>query len=207
MDIWASLYMPKLDHFLCLFKRTHLQTPTQKVPFSVTDTWGQSFWLREFTLCLSTISQACRYRDNIIKHSNTKRLKRTRKYKSQSLKNLLLFFLVFLCPLMMWLIFLLGTFFLVFARGSTLNCRTLATQGGTARPEPCIFPFRYPGEIHCRCRQSQRDRSKSWCSVQVDEEGNHVGGKERWGNCDPRTCDHHPVCDTVGKLNRFNKIC
>ena len=43
----------------------------------------------------------------------------------------------------------------------------------------CVFPFNYNGTTFFDC--TSVDHDQAWCSTEVDEEGNLVGGQ--WGNC------------------------
>ncbi len=68
------------------------------------------------------------------------------------------------------------------------GCSTVPTQGGTAVPTECVFPFRFNGKEHGRCTGDTDEEGKLWCSVGVDKDGNHIKGKRLWGHCDPKTC-------------------
>ncbi len=85
------------------------------------------------------------------------------------------------------------------------GCHTVVTQGGTKKPEKCVFPFTFRGKRYEGCTTEHDPDKRSWCSVQVDEDGNHVSGKGHWGHCDQATCtDFEPTlglnktCHTVG---------
>ena len=54
---------------------------------------------------------------------------------------------------------------------------------------PCVFPFRFGGETHRGCTVLASPEEAPWCSVEVDGDGNHVGGKGLWGLCDCRYCN------------------
>ena len=60
---------------------------------------------------------------------------------------------------------------------SDSNC---ITKGGADSNSPCIFPFRWNETIHENCIW---DRNAAWCSTMVDNKGQHVAGKEKWGYC------------------------
>ncbi len=64
---------------------------------------------------------------------------------------------------------------------SSQRCETIPTSGGTRVPEPCVFPFIYRGALFREC--TDIDGDQKWCSVEVDKNRIHVGGKRRWGNC------------------------
>ena len=51
--------------------------------------------------------------------------------------------------------------------------------------ESCIFPFKYAGRTYDKCTTAGfgNDQLPSWCSLQVDEDGNHITGNE--GLCPP----------------------
>ncbi len=64
------------------------------------------------------------------------------------------------------------------------ECTTVS--GGTANA-PCVFPFTYRGVRYNGCILVDAGDGKPWCSVLVDENGNHVGGQGKWGHC-PQGC-------------------
>ena len=70
------------------------------------------------------------------------------------------------------------------------NCK--AKHGGQ-----CVFPFIYGGKSYDKCTTEGHDQP--WCSTKVDEEGNHIGGRGNWGNCN-ETCS---IID--GKYQILNK--
>ena len=47
----------------------------------------------------------------------------------------------------------------------------------------CVFPFGYQGKTYNGCTIADAPDNKKWCSVQVDENGNHIGGRGLWGHC------------------------
>ena len=55
-------------------------------------------------------------------------------------------------------------------------------KGSNNTEIPCIFPFRWNGKEYKSCVFR---KSGSWCSTQVDENGNHI--HPYYGNC-PRKC-------------------
>lgn len=68
------------------------------------------------------------------------------------------------------------------------QCTTIVTPGGTQTPEKCKFPFRYYGQEFQSCTTFGEKYKLEWCSVQVDNQGNHVKGQGRWGHCDKSLC-------------------
>jgi hypothetical protein len=81
---------------------------------------------------------------------------------------------------------------LVMAAGTgpttTVTCRTVSTPSGTSSPEPCVFPFRFDNVSFFECTPHLHSFMIKWCSVEVDDAGDHVSGRGRWGNCDPQGC-------------------
>ena len=64
------------------------------------------------------------------------------------------------------------------------DCSECMTNGGASPNSKCIFPFIFDGETINTC--TQVDGSDiAWCSTLVDENGKHVGGQGKWGNCGP----------------------
>ena len=47
----------------------------------------------------------------------------------------------------------------------------------------CVFPFGYQGKTYNGCTIADAPDNKKWCSVQVDSDGNHIGGRGLWGHC------------------------
>jgi len=80
---------------------------------------------------------------------------------------------------------LLLSFILVFlARpGETSEC---IASGGPGKGLPCFFPFKYNDVVYNSCSNANKHvtNNKPWCSILVDRQGNHVGGRGAWGNCD-----------------------
>ena len=66
----------------------------------------------------------------------------------------------------------LGTFLFSF-----LGCKTIKGADPNAL---CIFPFRFRGKTHDTCIGTN---NQAWCSTKVDNLGNHVRGKSKWGYC------------------------
>eukprot|EP00095_Tigriopus_kingsejongensis_P003417 maker-scaffold1126_size61158-snap-gene-0.12 protein:Tk03417 transcript:maker-scaffold1126_size61158-snap-gene-0.12-mRNA-1 annotation:"serine protease easter precursor" len=69
------------------------------------------------------------------------------------------------------------------------QCQTVPTIDGTASPEPCIFPFDYDGFHFDSCTAIGDGSDRVWCSVAVNEFGEHITGQGRWGHCDLLTCE------------------
>ena len=54
-----------------------------------------------------------------------------------------------------------------------------------AKPNlPCVFPFRFDGQVYNRCVSLQGE--KPWCSTLTNAFGVHVTGN--WGDCDKNSC-------------------
>merc|ERR1712142_812663 len=64
---------------------------------------------------------------------------------------------------------------------------TCMTNSGAAANKPCIFPFRWRGITYNECTwvEYHNTEYKPWCSTMVDENGAHIGGQGKWGNCGP----------------------
>lgn len=61
------------------------------------------------------------------------------------------------------------------------NCST--TSDSIDPSTKCVFPFIYKGLEHFGCPVDPEDNSRRWCSTEVDENGEHVSGKEKYGFC------------------------
>ena len=57
------------------------------------------------------------------------------------------------------------------------------TTSGPSSDVPCVFPFKFRGEIHNECNWDRDVSDGAWCSTMIDASGQHVGGKGNWGNC------------------------
>ena len=49
--------------------------------------------------------------------------------------------------------------------------------------KPCVFPFKYKGNIYNGCITHNDPDGRSWCSTEVDLNGYHILGRELWGHC------------------------
>ena len=56
-------------------------------------------------------------------------------------------------------------------------------EGKSAIGNECKFPFIHKGIEHHGCTYEDSNDNHPWCSLQVDENGNHVTGQGRWGIC------------------------
>jgi hypothetical protein len=56
-------------------------------------------------------------------------------------------------------------------------CKTVGSK-----PEPCVFPFRYEGQLFNRCTGTDAEDGSVWCATEVDNTGEVIEG--RWGDCD-----------------------
>ena len=54
------------------------------------------------------------------------------------------------------------------------------TESGAEPGKLCVFPFNFKGTFYFECTTVENG-DQPWCSVEVDSDGNHIGGK--WGNC------------------------
>ena len=63
-----------------------------------------------------------------------------------------------------------------------LRVRSADHQGRGPHNQNCQFPFTYQGESYRDCTEVGNG-GVAWCSVLVDELGNHQAG--HWGNCGP----------------------
>ena len=61
------------------------------------------------------------------------------------------------------------------------------TDSGASAHKPCIFPFKFNDVVYNQCTWVSADLTehKPWCSTEVDETGEHKGGRGKWGNCGP----------------------
>ena len=68
---------------------------------------------------------------------------------------------------------------------SGLSCRTTT---GADPNKPCVFPFKFRSVTYNNCTKvaTDPDDTKAWCSTKIDEFGKHVGGKGKWGYCEPK---------------------
>ena len=69
-----------------------------------------------------------------------------------------------------------------------LKC--LTTSDSKDSKKPCIFPFKYDGETYFGCPPDPDVRSRRWCSTAVDNRGNHIIGKSKYGFCE-ESCPWH----------------
>jgi hypothetical protein len=55
------------------------------------------------------------------------------------------------------------------------------TEATSNISKKCIFPFKFGGIEYHGCIADNDFAGKFWCSTEVDEDGDHVGGS--WGHC------------------------
>ena len=80
-----------------------------------------------------------------------------------------------------------------------------STVGGPDPYQQCIFPFTWDGKTYYGCPVDPDDKTKIWCSTQVDGYGNHVTGKGKYGYCS-NTCPKHQLSPkTNGKEDKVPK--
>ena len=83
----------------------------------------------------------------------------------------------------------------------TLNTFEMSTYTG----RQCVFPFGYQGKTYNGCTIADAPDNKKWCSVQVDSDGNHIGGRGLWGHCggdcktdlDGNSGSSPPICTPI----------
>ena len=78
---------------------------------------------------------------------------------------------------------LLSNFFAIlkYCKG---NCfTTVVKDGKSAIGSQCMFPFIHKGVQYQRCTYENSGDNQPWCSLKVDENGEHVSGQGRWGVC------------------------
>jgi hypothetical protein len=72
--------------------------------------------------------------------------------------------------------------------------------GGPKPNAPCVFPFKFQGEVYNGCPVDLEDPSKRWCSTRVDANGEHITGAGEFGHCGP-DCPIHGTFSNG--INRF----
>ena len=75
------------------------------------------------------------------------------------------------------------------------GCRTV---GGGDAGATCVFPFTYKGTRYEECTLVDADGGRPWCSTLTDGNGEHVGGRGKWGHCPERGCGRSRGCRTEG---------
>lgn len=90
-------------------------------------------------------------------------------------------------------------------------------------PMPCVFPFKFLGEVYQECTNVRDPGGKLWCvlhvtlalfscvsschyflrcSTEVDADGEHVYREDTWGHCDMQSCGKmHQSKDTTKGTN------
>ena len=56
------------------------------------------------------------------------------------------------------------------------------TVDGPGTGNACIFPFTFNGITYSDCPWNENDGA-FWCSIKVDENGEHIGNQGKWGVC------------------------
>ena len=78
-----------------------------------------------------------------------------------------------------------------------------STVSGPSPFRQCVFPFKHNGFTYYGCPIDPDDRSKRWCSTLVDESGNHIVGKNKYGHCS-KSCPIHRDGSSSQGINMKN---
>ena len=65
----------------------------------------------------------------------------------------------------------------------------LTTQDSKNPDKECIFPFTHDNFTYYGCPIDPLDKTKRWCSINIDENGVHVNGDDNWGYCTASGCN------------------
>ena len=57
------------------------------------------------------------------------------------------------------------------------------TPSGSLVKSPCVFPFDFRENTYYSCTTTAAKDGVPWCSIKVDNNGNHIGSKGLWGHC------------------------
>lgn len=91
-----------------------------------------------------------------------------------------------------------------------LACYILPPNNGDSYSSiPCVFPFKYKGLTFHACTKAFDFQRKLWCSVKVNDDGEHSEGDGNWGHCDIATCvdieravdPNNRICQTVSEAS------
>ena len=68
--------------------------------------------------------------------------------------------------------------------GVLMNCSTIS---GPSPNASCVFPFKLYGVTYNQCTTALNKLGDitPWCSILVDDSGEHIGEGKNWGNCGP----------------------
>ena len=68
--------------------------------------------------------------------------------------------------------------------GVLMNCSTIS---GPSPNASCVFPFKLYGVTYNQCTTDLNAPGDvtPWCSILVDDSGEHIGEGKNWGNCGP----------------------
>jgi hypothetical protein len=88
---------------------------------------------------------------------------------------------------------------------SSQNCLRTNNEG-PHKLAPCVFPFTYKDIVYHGCTNASDPGGKIWCSTNVDESGNHVGGRSEWGYCDPDCQTFDDLLTTVNPLESKGEL-
>ena len=89
-----------------------------------------------------------------------------------------------------------------FIRSTTTTTEASLTCG--KGKESCRFPFKVGNKTYNQCTYdySVMTGYKPWCSIEIDENGQHVSGK--WAICNHESCKIPPRRKLLKKRVRFN---
>ena len=79
--------------------------------------------------------------------------------------------------------------------GSEYTCIT--APDSTNPGVQCKFPFTHKGVIYNGCPTHPKDKNQRWCSIKIDEFGNHV----------PDESDNYEICDKLCPVHVSKGIC
>ena len=61
---------------------------------------------------------------------------------------------------------------------------SLAAECGVGHGKRCIFPFEFKNVTYAGCTEVGDPNRRLWCSVQVNDQGEHMTGKGAWEHCE-----------------------
>ena len=86
----------------------------------------------------------------------------------------------------------------MFITGTLIDSQCSTTSDSLDKNAKCIFPWKFKGILRQECITETDPDDRHWCSTNVDDDLEHIGGLGNWGFCSPTSC---PPLNSIGTFS------